>query len=148
VRLHALEVADEDSTQVSPVIDLVARQVLEPCACRVTEVERQILNDEEVIGRSTSMACEPVVLEPYAGVGVPIVSRHIGRGPEVRVGTLRDLAGLVTSWARGRHRCFGTARIHGRRGGTSGCRSCCRCSQHVVGPRWCSGRHGWARVDS
>jgi hypothetical protein len=27
------------------------------------------------------VACEPVVLEPYAGVGVPIVSRHIGQSP-------------------------------------------------------------------
>jgi hypothetical protein len=30
------------------------------------------------------MACESVVLEPYAGLGVPIVSRHIGRSPEAR----------------------------------------------------------------
>jgi hypothetical protein len=34
------------------------------------------------------VACEPVVLEPYAGVGVPIVSWHIGRSPETR-GDLR-----------------------------------------------------------
>jgi hypothetical protein len=34
------------------------------------------------------VACEPVVLEPYAGVGVPIVSRHIGQSPEAR-GELR-----------------------------------------------------------
>jgi hypothetical protein len=34
------------------------------------------------------VACEPVVLEPYTGVGVPIVSRHIGRSPEAR-GELR-----------------------------------------------------------
>jgi hypothetical protein len=30
------------------------------------------------------VACEPIVLEPYAGVGVPIVSWHIGRSLEVR----------------------------------------------------------------
>jgi hypothetical protein len=30
------------------------------------------------------VACEHVVLEPYAGVGVPIVSRHIGRSQESR----------------------------------------------------------------
>jgi hypothetical protein len=29
------------------------------------------------------VTCELVVLEPHAGVGVPIVSWHIGRGPEV-----------------------------------------------------------------
>jgi hypothetical protein len=80
--VHALEVAHEDSTQVGPVIDLVPRQVFEPRACRVAEVERQVLDDEEVVSRSTGVACEPVVLEPHAGVGVPIVSWHIGRSLE------------------------------------------------------------------
>jgi hypothetical protein len=28
------------------------------------------------------VACEPVVLERYAGVGVPIVSWYIGQSPE------------------------------------------------------------------
>jgi hypothetical protein len=32
--------------------------VLEPCACRVIEVERQVLDDEEVVGHSTGVACE------------------------------------------------------------------------------------------
>jgi hypothetical protein len=31
--VHALEVADEDPTQVGLVVDLVARQVLQPRAC-------------------------------------------------------------------------------------------------------------------
>jgi hypothetical protein len=83
-RVRALKVADEDSAQVSPVVNLVPRQVLEPCARGIAEVERQVLDDEEVVGRSPGMACEPVVLEPYAGVGVPIVSWHIGRSPEAR----------------------------------------------------------------
>jgi hypothetical protein len=34
------------------------------------------------------VARESVVLEPYTGVGVPIVSWHIGRSPEAR-GKLR-----------------------------------------------------------
>jgi hypothetical protein len=34
------------------------------------------------------MARKSVVLEPYAGIGVPVVSWHIGRGSEVR-GELR-----------------------------------------------------------
>jgi hypothetical protein len=84
VHVRALEVADEDSTQVGPVVDLVARQVLEPCAHKVAELERQVLDDEEIVGRSTSVAYEQVVLEPYTWVGVPIVSRHIGRSPEAR----------------------------------------------------------------
>jgi hypothetical protein len=60
VRAHvrALEVAYKDSTQVGPVIDLVPRQVFEPRARSVVEVERQVLDDEEVVGRSTGVACE------------------------------------------------------------------------------------------
>jgi hypothetical protein len=73
---------DEDSTQVGPVIDLFVRQVFEPRARSVTEVERQVLDDEEVVGCSTGVACKPAVLEPYAGVGVPIVSWHLGHSPE------------------------------------------------------------------
>jgi hypothetical protein len=68
--VRALEVADEDPTQVGLVVDLVARQVLEPRACRVAKVERQILDHEEIVGRSTSVARELVVLKPYTGVGV------------------------------------------------------------------------------
>jgi hypothetical protein len=43
-------------------------------------VERQVLDDEQVVDRSPDVACESVVLEPYAGVGVPVVSWYIGRG--------------------------------------------------------------------
>jgi hypothetical protein len=28
------------------------------------------------------VAREPVVLEPYTGVGVPVVSRHVGQSPK------------------------------------------------------------------
>jgi hypothetical protein len=38
--LGSLKVADEDSTQVSPVVNLVPRQVLEPRARGSAEVER------------------------------------------------------------------------------------------------------------
>jgi hypothetical protein len=78
----ALEVADEDSMQVSLVVDLVPRQVFEPRARRIAKVERQVFVYEEVVSRSTGMACELVILEPCAGVGVPIVSCHIGRSSE------------------------------------------------------------------
>jgi hypothetical protein len=65
-------------------VDLVPRQVLKPSACGVAEVERQVLDDEKVVGCSPGVACKPVVLEPYAGVSVPVVSWDIGRSPEAR----------------------------------------------------------------
>jgi hypothetical protein len=88
VCVRALKVANEDPPQVGPVLDLVAGQLLEPRMCGVAEVERQALDHEEIVGRSFSMACKWVALEPYTGIGVPIVSWHIGRSPEAR-GELR-----------------------------------------------------------
>jgi hypothetical protein len=37
-------------------MNLVPRQVLEPRACGIAEVERQVLDDEEVVGRSHGVA--------------------------------------------------------------------------------------------
>jgi hypothetical protein len=39
-------------------------QVLEPRPHRVAEVERHVLYDEEVVCRSSRMACESEILEP------------------------------------------------------------------------------------
>jgi hypothetical protein len=58
--------------------------VLEQRALGIAEVKRQVLDDEQVVGLFPSAARELVVLEPYAGVGVPVVPRHIGRSPEAR----------------------------------------------------------------
>jgi hypothetical protein len=62
VGVGALEVADEDSAQVCPVVDLAAGQVLEPRPRGVAEVERQILDDEEVVCRPARVTRESVVL--------------------------------------------------------------------------------------
>jgi hypothetical protein len=51
----------------------------------VAEVERQILDDEEVVCRSPGVASESVVLEPYAGVGVPVVPRYVSRSADARM---------------------------------------------------------------
>jgi hypothetical protein len=63
-------------------VDLVPGQVLEPRLCGVTEVGRHVLDDKKVIFRSPSVAGESAVLEPHAGVGVPVVPRYIGRSME------------------------------------------------------------------
>jgi hypothetical protein len=34
--------------------------------------------------RSPGVACEPVVLEPHAGIGVPVVPWNVGRSTETR----------------------------------------------------------------
>jgi hypothetical protein len=47
-------------------------------------MERQVLYDEEVARRSPCVACEPVVLEPHAGDGVPTVPGYVGRSSETR----------------------------------------------------------------
>jgi hypothetical protein len=44
----------------------------------------EVLDDEEVVCHSPGVASEPVVLEPHAGVGVPVVPWHIGRSAEAR----------------------------------------------------------------
>jgi hypothetical protein len=58
--------------------------VLEPCLCGVAEVERQILDDEEIFCRSPGMARKPVVLESHAGVGVPVVPWHVSRSTQTQ----------------------------------------------------------------
>jgi hypothetical protein len=57
--------------QLCPVIDPAARQVLELGLHGVTEVERQVLDDEKIVCHSTYVTREPVVLQPHARVGLP-----------------------------------------------------------------------------
>jgi len=48
----ALEVPDEDLDQVGPVMDHALREVLEPRSGRISQVEWQVADDEQVIVRS------------------------------------------------------------------------------------------------
>jgi hypothetical protein len=145
--VRAQEVVDKHSTQVGPIIDLVARQVLEPRARRVVEVVRQAIDDEEVVGRGSPRAtrwgrCPHCILAHWSEPGsVKGISRRGCSGQRPA-----DLASLVTSCARGRRRYRGVVRAHGGRDGASGCRGC-RCSQLVIVPRWCSERRGWDQDD-
>jgi hypothetical protein len=96
--------------EVGPVIDLVARQVLEPRACGIAEVERQVLDDEQVIGRSPGVARESVVLEPYTGVESP--SFTLAALPQLRaapsvVGALAVPRRLQAPGAAQQHGCSG-----------------------------------------
>jgi hypothetical protein len=68
--------------------------VLKPRPHGVAEVERQVLYDEEVICRSSRMARELLVLEPDAGVGIPVIPGYVGRSPKMR-GECRILYALA-----------------------------------------------------
>jgi hypothetical protein len=83
-RVRSLEVPDEDSAQVGPVVDLVAWQVLEPRPRRVAEVERQVLDDEEIIRRCPP--CDTRAGSPRATrwCCVPVVPRYVGRSSKTR----------------------------------------------------------------
>jgi hypothetical protein len=52
VHVSALEVSHEDPDQVVPVADLVRGEVLEPCPCRVREVQRKVAKDHGVVHRA------------------------------------------------------------------------------------------------
>ena len=52
VHLHALEVAHEDLDQVGPVVDLIRRQMLEPCSCGVSKVKRKVADDDRILRRA------------------------------------------------------------------------------------------------
>ena len=49
----ALEIPDEDPNQVTPVVDLRGRKVLEPGSHRVRQEQGEIADDEQVIVRAT-----------------------------------------------------------------------------------------------
>ena len=66
----ALKVPYEDALEVCPKVDAVRGEMLEPCSGAFREVERQVLDDEEVIIRSTCVTGEAKVFQPYGGVGV------------------------------------------------------------------------------
>ena len=50
--IRALEVAHEDMDQVSPVVDLICRQMLEPRSCGVSKVKRKVVDDDRIFCRT------------------------------------------------------------------------------------------------
>jgi hypothetical protein len=74
-RAHAcaLEVPHEGADQVIPVVDLTSWQVLEPHPGGVSEVQRQVADNDLVGGGSTQLARLAIVVEPYTGVRLPCV---------------------------------------------------------------------------
>ena len=52
-------------------MDAIHGEVLEPCSGAFRKVERQVLDDEEIVIRPTCSTGEVEVFEPHGGVGVP-----------------------------------------------------------------------------
>jgi hypothetical protein len=69
----AIKVAGEDLLEILPTIDRVSRKVIEPSSGCVSQVNREELDDEEVIVRPTRLAREAVVLQPNIGICVAII---------------------------------------------------------------------------
>jgi hypothetical protein len=157
-----LEVADESLAQLRPVINPTATQVLEPCSCRVTEVERQVFDEEKVICCSTRVTRETIVLQPHTRIGLPVVSGMLFRARKCeetsrlapsdrrRAGPF----GPVTSCDHDRRRCHSALHAFGRPVGVGDacldgrghrCSRSCRHWQLDGEPQWCSGHRGWAR---
>jgi hypothetical protein len=71
--IRALEVPHEGADQIIPVVDLAGRQVLERRLRRVGEVQGEVTDDNLVGGGPAQLARQAVVVEPYAGVRLPVV---------------------------------------------------------------------------
>ena len=85
LRAHvcALEVSHKSFDQVGPVVDLVGRKTLEPCSCRVCEVQRKVADDDRVVSRAAQLARQAVVVEPELRIRLPRVLGECGGLPKV-----------------------------------------------------------------
>jgi hypothetical protein len=64
VHIGALEVTHKDVLQVRPTSNLVRRDMLQPCTCRVGEVQGEVADDECITICAADLTSESVVLEP------------------------------------------------------------------------------------
>ena len=82
VHVYALEVPYESFDQVGPVVDLVGWKMLEPCSCRVCEVQRKVADDDRVVSRAAQLARQAIVVEPEPGIRLPRVLGECGGLPK------------------------------------------------------------------
>ena len=81
--IRSLEVSFKHPDQISPVMDLVDRELLEPPTSSVGEEERQLVDDSSIVPSSTSqLACQPEICQPQFWLGFTIVFGDGGRGSE------------------------------------------------------------------
>jgi uracil phosphoribosyltransferase len=76
--VDALEIPDECSSEVSPIMYGAGRQVLEPSCHPLCKMDKNELDDQVVVLDSRHAARESVVFQPYAGIHGAIVLGDIG----------------------------------------------------------------------
>ena len=81
--IRSLEVSFKHPDQISPVVDLVGGELLEPLASSIREEERQLADDSSIVPSSASqLACQPKICQPQFWLGFTIVFGDAGRGSE------------------------------------------------------------------
>ena len=80
----ALEFSHESFDQVGLVVDLVGRKMLEPCSCRVCEVQRKVADDDRVVSHAAQLARQAVVVELQPRIRLPRVLGECGGLPKAR----------------------------------------------------------------
>ena len=74
----------EDALEVCPRVDVVRREMLEPCSGAFREVEWQGLDDEEILIRPTCSIGKAEVFQQYSRVGTPKVLDDVRQHVETR----------------------------------------------------------------
>ena len=75
----------EDALEVCPRVDAIRGEMLEPCLGAFHEVERQILDDEEIVICPAYSTGEAKVFQQHIRVGVPRVLDDVWRRAEARM---------------------------------------------------------------
>jgi hypothetical protein len=75
--IYALKATSQGLLEILPIIDLVSGQVIEPSFGRVSQVDGEELDDEEVIVCPTRPVHEAVVLQPDVEIGLAIILDNV-----------------------------------------------------------------------
>jgi hypothetical protein len=79
LRVGSLEVPYEGFPELGPDVDSSSGEVLEPSMCGVGHVQRDALDDKQIVGHTAVVVGKVIVLKPCARVGLPIVLCGGGR---------------------------------------------------------------------
>ena len=76
-----LEISFEHPDQVSPVVDLVGRELFEPPSSGVREEKQELPDDGSIVPSGASqLACQSKVYQPQFWLGFTVILGDVGRG--------------------------------------------------------------------